>query len=166
MGLRVGVAPRTEARIKYTTLWQVDLGINVRAVDGQRVDLLLMPGYTSGKLGDIDYYDQYKAFALSVIVGIALDEAEQYQLFVGPEARLGKRSLSYRDGEALWSMVGLHVGAAIGGPRDYGTFVPECAWLVTVTRGEPAAEKLQHGRSIVQCSLGVTFGMRHTADAN
>ncbi|MDB4986695.1 MAG: hypothetical protein JWN04_1873 [Myxococcaceae bacterium] len=163
VGARIGLAPRTELRGKLSG-GGGEIGINVQAVDSKVFDLMLMPSFIEYDIDDA--FDEYSphvhmiGFALPIVASASLDEAEQVQLFFGPDLRFGKRN------DAAWSAVGVHVGAAIAGPYDHGTFIPECAFLQGVMAAEsasvsPAGRTLSKGTHTISCSLGVTLGGSH-----
>lgn len=166
VGARIGVAPRTELRGKVVGGSKGPLGevgVNVQIIDSQVIDLMLMPSffhYDSDSAFDEEPAVDLIGFGLPVVVSASLDPADQYQLFLGPDLRVGKRNGS------AWSALGLHVGAAVSGPNDYATFIPECAWLMGVHGQEKrdvgaSAQLLAQGHGTFECSVGVTFGATH-----
>lgn len=166
LGVRVGVAPRTELRGKLVTDLQTprgEVGVNVQVVDGEVLDLMLMPSffhYDSDDALDEEPGVDLIGFGLPVVLSASLDPVDQYQLFIGPDLRVGKRNGS------AWSALGLHFGAAVSGPNDRATFIPECAWLMGVHGRETrdvgaSARVLAQGHGTFECSVGVTFGAKH-----
>lgn len=152
--VRVGVAPRTEVRGKISANFGADIGLNVQVVDGETLDLMVMPTYHYADADDFfDEHDdrtEVMAFGLPVVVDIALSESGQHSVFIGPDLRAGRAE--YIGGFAA---VGAHVGLAIGGPNGYGSFLPECAFFALLTEGDPLEGD---SRGLVNCSLGVSFG--------
>lgn len=162
VGMRVGVAPRTELRGRVG-IENYEGGVNVQAVDGERVDLLLMPSYFQADVDDI--FDEeptavLRGFAMPAVVGVALDAARRHHVFVAPDVRVGTRN------REAWGAAGVHIGASFAGPADHGAFIPECAWLVGFGARAPRdvyglSRLLEHGGHSVTCSLGVTLGGNH-----
>ena len=139
------------------------MGVNVQVLDGDVLDLMLMPSffhYDSDNAFDEEPGQDLIGFGLPIVLSASLDPVDQFQLFVGPDLRVGKRNGS------AWSALGFHFGAAISGPNDYGTFIPECAWLMGIHGREtrdvgPSARVLAQGVGTFECSLGATFGATH-----
>jgi hypothetical protein len=164
--MRVGLAPRTELRAKVAGGYgrpRGELGINALVLDTDLVDVMLMPSYFSydhDEWSGEEVGPHVSGFGLPIVLSLPLDPNEQFQLFAAPDLRVGKR-----DGQA-WTAVGLHLGAALAGSRDYATFIPECAVIVTAVGEAPAfaygdERALTRGKPLFQCSLGVSFGSRH-----
>lgn len=166
LALRVGVVPRTEVRGKFVPAKGLELGINVQALDRGRFSTMLMPTFlwyeydTDAWFDEESIEDEVLAFGMPVIVGVSLDKEGQFQLFAGPDLRVGRHERERVT--RAWSDLGLHLGLVLGGPRGYGALIPECSWMRTMAgRGEYGAGRFQPGANTYQCSLGVSFGARH-----
>ncbi|MDB4973629.1 MAG: hypothetical protein JWN48_1970 [Myxococcaceae bacterium] len=164
LGVRVGVAPRVEARGKFILTQGGELGVNVHAVDGEVWDLLLMPTYVDHDVSNLFDEDSgeahFRALALPVVLSATLDDAEQLHFFFGPDVRIGRRN------QVGWSAAGFHFGAAVAGPNDHGTFIPECSFLEGIwghpsESGSDEAYLLVRGHRTFSCALGATFGGTH-----
>jgi hypothetical protein len=97
-----------------------------------------------------------KSFALPIVTSLAFSH-DQHHVLLAPDVRVGRR-----DGDGFVA-VGLHFGASLGGPRGYGSFIPECAWLRGVA-GDPTfggygqQSFLAAGEQTFSCSFGVSAG--------
>jgi hypothetical protein len=166
--LRVGVAPRTEARGKIG-YGGFELGVNVQVLDTERVDLMVMPGFFYADVDDFFVKDtattEMRGAALPVIASVNLDEAEQYRAFAGPVVRVARQREDYEGNTAVWSALGVAAGFSVGGPRDYASLIPEIAWQRNLTGLRGGTQGLTgKGRSSLSISLGVSFGQRAMPD--
>lgn len=168
IGLRAGVAPRTELRGKLA-FQSYEAGVNVLALDSSLFDVMVMPGYFDYDVDDL--FDEEAAIRLRgaqlpIVMSAPLDEAEQFRLFVAPDIRVGKREWAAE----TWSAVGVHLGASVAGPRDYASFLPECTLLYATSgrlkRDYDGTDQYKRGSVSVSCSIGVSVGSPHRSRAD
>ena len=164
VGVRIGVGHGVELRGKGAARGG-EGGVNVRVHDGEFVDVMMMPlafRYDVDDAFQEGFGAKIAGAGLPTVVGITpRPGTPSTQLFVAPDVRAG-----VRNGRGF-AAVGLHVGAAASGPRDLGSFIPECAWFVGALGAKAGADTyedertLARGEHVFSCSLGVSFGGRH-----
>lgn len=172
VGLRVGLPKDMEVRAKLS-LSTVEAGLNVRAYDGEVIDLFLMPGYSAALFyeEDVDpFFDESARLSerrLQALVMPAIAKFEvtpRFDVFVGPDLRVGTR-----DAQG-WFGAGGHLGMVFSEPTDHMSLVPECSLLRGVLGasaappdedGDGRSKRLTPGDWQATCGLGVTLGGRH-----
>ncbi len=169
VAVRVGLPYDLEARGKLSVTG-LETGINARVLDGEKLDLMVMPAYSQAtvnededSLFDEEFEPEHdmKVFALPVIA--RADMGEGNAVFGGPELRAGTRD------KKGWFAVGGHLGISIDG-GSYFTFIPECSLLYVAAGAAAIAQSdanyyankaLARNDWTGQCALGMTAGGRH-----
>ena len=172
LGLRVGLFPRTEARVKLTlfnesaAVQSVQAGFNFELYAGRYQSVVVMPYYRydpavwedQDELFDETAYPHHRVHAFAMPL-LFVQHIGRSHLFIGPDLHVGAR-----DGDSFVALGG-HVGVSIAAGK-YAHITPEFSLLTVVSGVEPALNRAFDVREtaltlhdvIGEIGLSCTFG--------